>query len=97
MPQTHYKISEARKKFAEVLERANRGEEIIVMRGNDIYARIGPAEHAGKRPFGLLAGRGLADDLFDGDDAEQAEIDAGEWNDATGIFRGQPADGGKKP
>ena len=57
MPQTHYKISEARKNFAEVLERANLGEEIVIMRGNEIYARIGPADPAGKRPFGLLAKR----------------------------------------
>lgn len=97
MPQTHYKISEARKKFAEVLERANQGEEIIVTRGNEIYARIGPADPSGKRPFGLLAQRELPDDLFDAEDAEQTAIDAGEWNDDTGIFQGKPVDGGKKP
>lgn len=97
MPQTHYKISEARKKFAEVLERANQGEEIIVTRGNEIYARIGPADPAGKRPFGLLAQRELPDDLFDAEDAEQAAIDAGDWNDDIGIFQGTAVDGGKKP
>lgn len=43
MPQTSYKISEARKNFAEVLDRANQGEEIVIMRGNEVYARIGPA------------------------------------------------------
>lgn len=89
MAQTHYKISEARKRFAEVLERANQGEEIIIMRGNQIYARIGPADHSGKRPFGLLAQRGLPDELFDEHDAEQAAIDAGDWNDDVGIFRGE--------
>lgn len=97
MPQTHYKISEARKKFAEVLERASQGEEIIVTRGNEIYARIGPADPSGKRPFGLLAQRELPDDLFDAEDAEQTAIDAGEWHDDTGIFQGKPVDGGKKP
>ncbi|MCM2294637.1 type II toxin-antitoxin system prevent-host-death family antitoxin [Allorhizobium sp. BGMRC 0089] len=97
MPQTHYKISEARKNFAEVLERANQGEEIIIMRGNEIYARVGPADRSGKRPFGLLAQRGLSDDLFDAEDAEQAAIDAGDWNDDTGIFQGKAVDGGKKP
>ncbi|MUZ75976.1 type II toxin-antitoxin system prevent-host-death family antitoxin [Agrobacterium vitis] len=97
MPQTHYKISEARKNFAEVLERANQGEEIIIMRGNEIYARVGPADLSGKRPFGLLARRGLPDDLFDEHDAEQTAIDAGDWNDDTGIFQGRPADGGKRP
>ena len=95
MPQTHYKISEARKNFAEVLERANLGEEIVIMRGNEIYARIGPAHPAGKRPFGLLAKRGLPDELFDEHDPEQAAIDAGDWSDDVGIFRGEPVGGGK--
>jgi len=91
MPQTSYKISEARKNFAEVLARANHGEEILIMRGNDIYARIGPAD-GGKRPFGLLRQRGLPDDLFDAVDAEQAAIDAGDFNDDTGIWQGTSAD-----
>jgi prevent-host-death family protein len=91
MPQNSYKISEARKNFAEVLERANQGEEIVIMRGNEIYARIGPAD-GGKRPFGLLRQRGLPDDLFDDTDAEQAAIDAGEWSDDTGVWVGKPAD-----
>ncbi|MFN7027013.1 MAG: type II toxin-antitoxin system Phd/YefM family antitoxin [Pseudorhizobium sp.] len=88
MPQTSYKISEARKNFAEVLARANRGEEIVIMRGNEIYARIGPAA-GGKRPFGLLRQRGLPDSLFDTIDDEQAAIDAGEWNDDTGVWQGK--------
>lgn len=96
MPQTHYKISEARKNFAEVLDRANQGEEIIIMRGNEIYARIGPADAAGKRPFGLLANRGLPDDLFDEHDAEQAAIDAGDWNDDVGVFQSEMANAGKR-
>lgn len=90
MSQTSYKISEARKNFAEVLERANRGEEIVIMRGNEIYARIGPAD-GGKRPFGLLRQRGLPDELFDESDAEQAAIDAGDWNDDVGVWRSGPA------
>ncbi|PSH55264.1 type II toxin-antitoxin system Phd/YefM family antitoxin [Phyllobacterium sophorae] len=94
MPQTTYKISEARKNFAAVLERANQGEEIFITRGNEVYARIGPAD-GGKRPFGLLRQRGLPDDLFDGTDAEQAAIDAGDWNDDTGVWQGEP--GGRAP
>jgi len=89
MPQTSYKISEARKNFAEVLERANRGEEIIIMRGSEIYARIGPAD-GDKRPFGLLRQRSLPDTLFDDVDAEQAAIDAGDWNDDAGVWQGKP-------
>lgn len=90
MPQTSYKISEARKKFAEVLERANHGEEILIMRGNDVYARIGPADRTGKRPFGLLRHRNLPDDLFDGKDVEQETIDAGDQNDDVGIWQKIP-------
>lgn len=89
MPQARYKISEARKNFAEVLNRANQGEEIIIMRDNEIYARIGPADPEGKRPFGLLARRGLPDDLFDVHDPDQAAIDAGDWNDDVGVFQGE--------
>ncbi|MGE8106890.1 type II toxin-antitoxin system Phd/YefM family antitoxin [Allorhizobium sp. NPDC080224] len=96
MPQTRYKISEARKNFAEVLNRANQGEEIIIMRDNEIYARIGPADPAGKRPFGLLARRGLPDDLFDEHDPDQAAIDAGDWNDDVGVFQGEAVDWGKR-
>jgi prevent-host-death family protein len=95
MAQTSYKISEARKNFAEVLERANQGEEIVIMRGNEVYARIGPAADGGKRPFGLLRQRGLPDDLFDKTADDQAAIDAGDWNDETGVWRGNPNDGGR--
>ncbi|NEI06578.1 prevent-host-death protein [Rhizobium leguminosarum] len=90
MAHTIYKISDARKTFATALERANQGEEII-MRGNEIYGRIGPADD-GKRPYGLLRQRGLPDDLFDEVDPEQAAIDAGDWNDDIGVWRRRPAD-----
>lgn len=94
MPQTTYKIGEARRNFAEVLERANQGEEIVILRGNEVYARIGPATPEGKRPFGLLRARRLPDDLFDHADPEQAAIDAGDGNDDLGIWQGGPARGG---
>jgi prevent-host-death family protein len=74
MPQTSYKISEARTKFVEILKRANQGEEIVITRGKEVYARIGPAAGSGKRPFGLLRDRGLPDNLFDADDVEQTAI-----------------------
>lgn len=96
MPPTSYKVSEARKNFAEVLERANHDEEIVIMRSNEVYARIGPAD-GGKRPFGLLRQRGLSDDLFDDVDAEQAAMDAGDFNDDTGVWQGKPADREPKP
>ncbi len=96
MHQTSYKFSEAGKNFAAVLERANQGEEIIIMRGKDVYARIGPADPGGKRPFGLLRQRSLPDDLFDDHDAKQAAIDAGDFSDETGLWRGKPSDDEKR-
>jgi len=62
------------------------------MRGNHVYARIGPADLGGKRPFGLLRQHGLPDDLFDDNSTEQAAIDAGDWNDDVGVWQGQPGD-----
>jgi antitoxin (DNA-binding transcriptional repressor) of toxin-antitoxin stability system len=94
MLQTRYGISEARKNFTEVLERANRGEEIVIMRGNEVYARIGPGMPGDKRPFGLLRQRGLPDDLFDDKDLRQGAIDAGDWNNDVGVFRGKSAGNG---
>ncbi|NKQ89056.1 prevent-host-death protein [Rhizobium ruizarguesonis] len=91
MVQTIYKISDARKTFATALEFANQGEESSFMSGNEIYARIGPADD-GKRPYGLLRQRGLPDDLFDEVDPEQAAIDAGDWNDDVAVWRRGPAD-----
>ena len=91
MTQTSYKVTEARKNFAEVLDRANRGEEIVIMRGKEVYARIGPAD-GGKRRFGILRQRGLPDNLFDTVDAKQTAIDAGDWNDDVGIWQDGPAE-----
>jgi antitoxin (DNA-binding transcriptional repressor) of toxin-antitoxin stability system len=95
MAQSSYRIGEARKNFAAVLERANQGEEIVILRGNEVYARIGPAD-GGKRPFGLLRRRALPDDLFDELDPAQAEIDAGDWNDDTGVWQGEPVKRGPR-
>lgn len=89
MPQASYKFSEARKKFSEVLERANQGEGIGIMRGNSVYAHIGPAPCGGKRLFALLRHGGLPNDLFDTKDAEQTAFDADDWNDDTGVWQGQ--------
>jgi hypothetical protein len=41
----------------------------------------------------LLRQRRLPDDVFDDHDEDQAAIDAGDWNDDTGIFRGPLPDG----
>lgn len=58
------------------------------MRGRGVYARIVPADAGGNRPFCLLRQRRLPDAVFDEHDEDQAAIDAGDWNDDTGVSRG---------
>lgn len=77
------------KKFADGLERANQGEVIVTMRGNSVYAHIGPAPCGGKRLFALLRHGGLPSDLFDTTDAKQTAIDADDCNDGTGVWQGK--------
>jgi len=60
------------------------------MCGNELYTRVAPAKSRGKRPSGLLRQRELPDDLFDHHDAEQAAIEAGDWNDDVGVWQGKP-------
>ena len=91
MTQAKYKIAEARARFSELVERASRGEEITILRGETIRALLVPAEDVGKRAFGALRHLSLPDDLFDRDDPHQASIDAGEHTDASGIWREKPA------
>lgn len=93
MTQAEYKIAEARARFSELVERASRGEEITILRGETIRARLVQAEDVGKRVFGALRLLSLPDDLFDQDDPQQASIDAGEHTDATGIWREKQARG----
>jgi antitoxin (DNA-binding transcriptional repressor) of toxin-antitoxin stability system len=92
MAQATYKISDARKRFAEVLERANKGEEIIITKGHEIYARIGPTADGSKREFGPLRHLNLTDDLFDDENREQTTIDADDWNNEISIWQGYPTD-----
>ena len=49
---------------------------------------IVPANEAGDREAAPLGHLGLPEDLFDGRDPIQAAIDAGEYNDSAGIWRG---------
>lgn len=87
MPPATYKITEARARFSELLERAKAGEEIIITKGREPHARILPPATREPAPLGHLR---LPDDLFDREDAEQAGIDAGDHSDALGIWRGRP-------
>ncbi|MCY4285889.1 MAG: type II toxin-antitoxin system prevent-host-death family antitoxin [Thiotrichales bacterium] len=91
MPFDKYKVAEARAQFSVLLDRANAGEEILVTKGREPQARIVPPPEAARREPAPLANLRLPDDLFDHEDREQAAIDAGEYSDDPGIWRGRPA------
>ena len=90
MPSAIFKIAEARSRFSELLARAKAGEEILITRGREPQARILPPAETAERESAPLRRLRLPDDLFDSDDAEQAAIDAGDYTDALGIWRGPP-------
>ena len=91
MPFDEYKVAEARAHFSALLDRAKAGEEILITRGREPQARIVPPPEAARREPAPLAHLRLPDTLFDGEDAEQAAIDAGGCSDDLGIWRGGPA------
>ena len=91
MPPATYKIAEARAHFSELLARARAGEEIVITKGNEPHARLLPPVGARQREPAPLVHLRLPDDLFDGDDPEQAAVDAGDHNDDLGIWQGRPA------
>ena len=90
MPPTVYKVAEARAKFSKLLSRAQRGEEIVIARGDLPIARLAPVRAPNSREAAPLAHLNLPDDLFDTRDAEQSAIDAGDFNDAQCIWEGIP-------
>lgn len=86
-----YKVAEARAQFSVLLDRAKAGEEILITKGRVPQARIVPPPEAASREPAPLAHLRLPDDLFGGEDPEQAAIDAGDYSDDLGIWRGRPA------
>lgn len=90
MASSTFKVAEARAHFSALLERARSGEEIVIAKGHEPQARIVPLPEAEGRESAPLAHLCLPDDLFDRDDAEQAAIDAGDYSDELGIWRGSP-------
>ena len=90
MPPARYNTAEARARFSELLARAKAGEEIVIAKGGVSVARLLPPVGATEREPAPLKHLRLPDDLFDGDDPEQAALDAGNHNDGLRIWRGHP-------
>ena len=84
MPSATYEVAEARARFLELLARARAGEGIVITKDGEPHARLLPPARRGKRETAPLGRLSLPDDLFGGDDPEQAAIDVGEM---TGDIR----------
>ena len=65
MRPTTYNVAEARAKLSELLVRASAGEEIVITKGREPYARIVPPISATKREDAPLGHLRLPVDLFD--------------------------------
>ena len=88
MPTKIFKVAEARASFSSLLTRAKEGEEIMITKGSEPQARIVPPAEEGQREATPLKHLDLPDDLFDREEPEQAMIDAGDYSDTLGIWRG---------
>lgn len=92
MPPVTFKIAEARARFSELLARANSGEEIVITKGARPIARLAPVSEPVAREIAPLAHLNLPADLLDAEDTGQAAIDAGDYNDELGVWRGRRDD-----
>ena len=88
MPTKTFKVAEARASFSSLLARAKEGEEIMITKGSEPQARIVPPTEAAQREAAPLKHLNLPNDLFDHEEPEQAMIDAGDYSDTLGIWRG---------
>ena len=50
----HYNIADARRRFSDLVARAEAGEEIVISRGNHPACRLVPLSHARRRIAGRL-------------------------------------------
>ncbi len=96
-----YKVAEARAHFSELLKRAQAGEEILITRGSQPIARLGPAEKRGARRPGILREllsdaemRALERALETPLDEEDQRALEGDETDDLGIWVGRPQTGG---
>lgn len=67
---TTVNVHDAKTRFSQLLERAHRGEEIILAKAGKPYARLVALEEAGERQPGLVKGQ-VTDAFFEPLPAEE--------------------------
>ena len=95
MPSSAYKISEARARFSELIQRVRKGEEIVIAHGNEPVARIvAVTKRVPRRPGALraLLSAEEAKALAEAVEAPLSESDQklleGEGSDELGLWVG---------
>lgn len=79
-------VAEAKAKFAEILDRAAAGEEIIVTRSGKPVARLMPLAESEPRPFGLCKDwPEVGDEIFEPMSEEDLAWAEGKYNDEFGV------------
>ncbi len=58
-------IREAKARLSELLERAHKGEAVVIVKAGRPYVRLVPVSETGKRQPGAFRGR-ITGDVFDG-------------------------------
>lgn len=86
-----FNIADARRRFSDLVARAEAGEEIVISRGNRPVARLAPLEPRPPRRPGLASHWTIPEDLFlEPADEEELAIASGDYTDAVGIWTGPP-------
>ena len=70
---TRVSVEEAESQIAALIEKAARGEEIVLVRNGQAVARLSPAGASGRRRAGM--GRGVIRHIADDFDAPLADFD----------------------
>ena len=68
------KLSEAKAKLSQLVDRAHHGERIVIAKHNLPVADLVPHKPDGKRKLGLLAGRFTVPEDFTDEDSEINEM-----------------------
>jgi prevent-host-death family protein len=94
-------VADAKAHFSDLLDRAARGEEIVIARAGKPVARIVPLADQPKRPFGLMKNRwpDIPDEvLLAPMSEEELRWAEGYYQDKEGLYpRSRPGKSRKKP